>query len=55
MKLAIISPGFVPAPAVKGGAVEKLIEYFIDGNEKDHKYDIDLYTVDDILLENKKS
>lgn len=54
MKLAIISPGFVPAPAVKGGAVEKLIEYFIDGNEKDHKYDIDLYTVDDILLENKK-
>lgn len=54
LRLAIISPGFVPVPAVKGGAIEQLIEYFIDGNELEHKYDIDLYTVNDKLLDNKK-
>ena len=52
MKLAIISPGFVPVPAVKGGAVEQLIEYIVTANELYHKYDIDLYTVDDPLLNN---
>ncbi|AZN77300.1 glycosyltransferase family 1 protein [Lactobacillus acidophilus] len=53
-KLAIISTGFMPVPAVKGGAIEQLIEYFIDGNELEHKYDIDLYTVNDKLLNDKK-
>ena len=53
-KLAIISPGFMPVPAVRGGAIEQLIEYFIDGNELEHKYDIDLYTINDKLLDNKK-
>lgn len=52
-KLAIITPGFVPVPAVKGGAIEQLIEYFIDGNEIVHKYDIDLFTINDNLLDNK--
>lgn len=52
MKLAIISPGFVPVPAVKGGAIEQLIEYIVTANELYHKYDIDLYTVDDPLLNN---
>ena len=53
-KLAIISTGFMPVPAVKGGSIEQLIEYFIDGNELEHKYDIDLYTVNDKLLNDKK-
>lgn len=53
-KIAIISPGFMPVPAVKGGAIEQLIEYFIDGNELKHRYDIDLYTVNDKLLNKKK-
>lgn len=47
MKLAIITPGFKPVPAVRGGAVEQLIQYFIEGNELNHTYDIDLYTIDD--------
>lgn len=51
MKLAIVSPGFVPVPAVKGGAVEQLIEYVINANEIYHKYDIDLYTINDSLLD----
>ena len=53
MKLAILSTGFVPIPAVRGGEVERLTEYFILGNEVTHKYDIDLYTIDDELLNNK--
>lgn len=51
MKLAILTPGFKPVPAVRGGAIEQLIEYFIKGNETYHKYDIDLYTIDDPLLD----
>lgn len=53
MRLAILSTGFVPVPAVRGGEVERLTEYFILGNESTHKYDIDLYTIDDKLLNNK--
>lgn len=52
MKLAILTPGFMPVPAVKGGAVEQLIEDIIIANESNHKYDIDLYTVDDPNLNN---
>ena len=53
MRLAILSTGFVPVPALRGGEVERLTEYFILGNESTHKYDIDLYTIDDKLLNNK--
>ncbi|MGQ5708298.1 glycosyltransferase family 4 protein [Lactobacillus sp. PSON] len=52
MKLAILTPGFKPVPAVKGGAVEQLIEDIIDGNEANHKYDIDLYTISDSNFKN---
>ncbi len=47
MKIAMISPGLLPVPAVKGGAVEVLTEYLVDGNEKHNDYIIDLYTVFD--------
>ena len=50
MKVAIITPGFLPVPAVKGGAVETLIEEIIKGNEIYKKYDIDLYTIYDEKL-----
>ena len=53
-KLAIISPGALPVPAVNGGAVETLITYLIELNEKEHKYDIDLYTIYDEKIKNKK-
>lgn len=54
MKLAILTPGFMPVPAVKGGAVEQLTEDIIIGNEISHKYDIDLYTIDNIGLDDEK-
>lgn len=47
MKIAMISPGLLPVPAVKGGAVEVLTEYLIDGNENNNNCIIDLYTVFD--------
>lgn len=44
MKIAMITPGFLPVPAVQGGAVEVLIQYLIEGNEKKQNCHIDLYT-----------
>lgn len=47
MKLAILTSGFKPVPAIKGGAVEQLVTNIIEANEKEYKYDIDLYTLYD--------
>lgn len=52
MKLAIISPGFQPVPAVNGGAIEQLITGIVEANEQSHDYDIDLYTVYDKKISN---
>ena len=45
-KIAILTPGFLPVPALKGGAIEVLINDIIDSNEEHKKYNIDLYTCD---------
>lgn len=50
MKLAILTSGFKPVPAIKGGAVEQLVTDIVEANEKFHKYDIDLYTLYDKKL-----
>lgn len=47
MKIAMITPGLLPVPAVKGGAVEVLIQYLIDQNEYNSTVDIDLFAVAD--------
>lgn len=36
MRIAIISPSFLPVPALKGGAIETLIQLFIDQNELEY-------------------
>ena len=46
MKIAFVSPGFVPVPAVEGGAIEKLMTYLIEQNEEKQHFEIDLYTID---------
>lgn len=51
MKIAMITPGYLPVPAVNGGAVEVLIEYLLDGNEKNNEMKIDCYTVENAHLE----
>lgn len=47
MNLAIISSGYLPVPATKGGAVENLLENFIKENEKMGKLDITLFSIYD--------
>lgn len=47
MKIAIIGPSGLPVPAVKGGAIETLIDVIINENEKKSKLDIDIYTIYD--------
>ena len=41
-KLLILSGGYLPIPAVKGGAVETLITEYLDENERIFKEDIDV-------------
>lgn len=53
-KIAIISPGLLPVPAVKGGAVEVLTTNIIDGLEREGKIDYDVYTVPDDKIDNAR-
>lgn len=50
MKVCIISPMMLPIPALKGGAIETIIDQIIKENEKQMKIEIDCFSVipDDI-------
>ncbi|WP_214756199.1 glycosyltransferase family 4 protein [Exiguobacterium sp. s157] len=52
MKIGIITPGFLPVPAVKGGAIEMLITNMIEQNEKSGINKIDVYTISSPELNN---
>lgn len=54
LNIAITGAEALPIPAVHGGAVEVLVEELIKGNEENHKFNIDLYTVADPLLDDIK-
>ncbi len=47
MKLAMITSGFLPVPATKGGAVENLIENFLKMNEEYKDYEITVFSIYD--------
>lgn len=47
MKIAIITSGILPLPAVQGGAVENLIDYYVNYNEINGFHDITIYSVSD--------
>ncbi len=47
MKFAVITSGFLPVPATKGGAVENLIENFLKMNEESTDYEITVFSVYD--------
>lgn len=51
--IAIVSPGILPVPAVKGGAVETLVTYLIEENEVKGKIHFDVYTCKDDVLKEK--
>lgn len=45
MKIAIVTTGQLPVPATKGGAVENLIDFFLEENEKsEDRYELDIYS-----------
>lgn len=45
MKIAVITSGILPVPAVQGGAVENLIDYYLEYNELHRLHDITVYSV----------
>ncbi len=47
MKIAILTSGILPVPAVKGGAVENLIDFYLEYNEQHRQHEITVYSVFD--------
>ncbi len=45
MKIAILTSGILPVPAVQGGAVENLIDFYLEYNDQHHLHDITVYSV----------
>lgn len=43
-KVAIVTSGFLPIPPTKGGAVETLVEYIVEENERKHGLDLVVYS-----------
>ena len=55
MKIAIICSQGLPVPAVKGGAIETLVEIICKENEIYRELDIDVYSIyDDDAIESSK-
>lgn len=55
MRIAILTSGILPVPAVQGGAVENLIDFCLDYNERHHLHDITIYSVYDKKVNNHPS
>ena len=47
MNLAVVTSGFLPIPATKGGAVENLVVNLINENEKAHNLDFTIFSIYD--------
>ena len=45
MNIAILTSGILPVPAVKGGAVENLIDFYLEYNEQHELHDITVYSI----------
>ena len=45
MKIAILTSGILPVPAVHGGAVENLVDFYLEYNDKHRLHDITVYSV----------
>lgn len=45
MKIAVVSSGILPIPALLGGAVENLVDYYLEYNDRHKIHDITVYSV----------
>jgi len=55
MKIAILTSGILPIPAVQGGAVENLIDAYLEYNDANKLHDITVYSVYNDEVVNHKS
>lgn len=51
-KIAVITGGLLPLPSIKGGAIETLLQYFIDDNENTNKFQLEVYSIYDEQAKN---
>ena len=51
MRIAILTSGILPVPAVKGGAVESLIDLYLEYNNREKCHDITIFSVLDKAVE----
>ncbi len=47
MRIAILTSGILPVPATRGGAVENLVDLYLEYNDKYRLHDITIYSVAD--------
>ena len=45
MKIAILTSGVLPVPAVQGGAVENLIDMYLEHNERRHLHEVTVFSM----------
>lgn len=45
MRIAVLTSGILPVPAVLGGAVENLIDYVLEYNDATQAHEIDVYSI----------
>lgn len=45
MKIAVLTSGILPIPAVQGGAVENLVEFYLEYNEAHPEHEITVYSI----------
>lgn len=51
MKIAILNSGILPIPAVLGGAVENMVDFYLEYNNRNKLHDITVYSVWDPKVE----
>lgn len=54
-KIAIITPGVLPIPAVRGGAAETLIDLFVKQNNENPRYELTVFSIDDNKIEHERT
>ena len=47
MKIAVLTSGILPVPAVQGGAVENLVDFYMEYNDIHRLHDITVYSISD--------
>ena len=45
MKIAVLTSGILPVPAVQGGAVENLTDFYLDYNNRCHLHEMTVYSI----------